>query len=98
MAGLVPASLAVATWSEVRGSLSGRQGWRREVWEGQERLAGEGSFPAIGSVCHIVKNSRASFLTEEGCMGGGMGRGWRLLSCFLWDSFMRWVWSFLGSF
>lgn len=98
MAGLVPASLAVATWSEVGGSLGGRQGWRREVWEGQGEAGWEGSFPAIGCVCHIVKNSRASFLTEEGFTGGGMGRGWRLLSCFLADSFMRWVWSFPGSF
>lgn len=45
--------------------------------KGRERLAGEGSFPAIGCVYHIIKNSRASFLTEEGCMGGGVGRGQR---------------------
>ena len=43
--------------------------------KGRERLAGEGSFPAIGCVYHIIKNSRASFLTEEGCMGGGGGWG-----------------------
>lgn len=50
--------------------------------KGRERLAGEGSFPAIGCVYHIIKNSRASFLTEEGCKGGVLGRGGRQPSCF----------------
>lgn len=98
MAGLVPASLAVATWSEVGGSSVAVRVSGGKFGKGREKLAGEGSFPAIGCVCHIVKNSWASFLTEEACMGGGMGRGWRLLSCFFGDSFKRWVWSFPGSF
>lgn len=95
---LVPASLAVATWSEVGGSLSGPQGWRREVWEGQGEAGWGGKFSSHW-LCVSHYKEFPGFLSNWGRLQGrGRGEGPETAKLLFRDSFIRWVWSFPGLF